>query len=136
MFNHFQRDHDIKGFARAGQVFGLGGAEINVQPGLFGVKCGNIDIALGGINRRDTGSEPGQWFGNQSAAASDIKNFQALERPYGGLVEAETGCHLIADKGHADRGKLMQGFELAVRVPPFIGNGCKAGNFFCVDSAA
>ena len=94
---------------------------------------GNADIALGSIRSQHAGAHPRHRFRQKAAAAADVEQAQAFERPVRLRIAAELLADLVADIGNADRIELVQRLELAGRIPPFRSHGGKAVHFRLID---
>ena len=72
-----------------------------------------------GVGADDGEAQPRHRLAQKSAAAADIQQRQAFERPERLGVAAETGRRLLADEGQPDRIEFVQRREFAGRIPPF-----------------
>src|SRR5690606_8432892 len=64
-----------------------------------------------------------QRFAQETAATADVQNSQALKRPDGAAVLAEMADEVLADIGKTHGVEFVQGFELALGIPPLFGHG-------------
>ena len=123
VLDHLHVEDDVEPARLAGEVLGGGDTVVDRQSLGDGVLAGGADVTLGGIDARHLGPEPGHGLGEETAAAADIEEGQALIGAAVERIAAETGGQLLANIGEADRIELVKDGELAVRVPPLGGEG-------------
>ena len=133
MLDDFHVEDDVEGLAGIGQVLGRRRAVVDRHARLLGMQLGDLDVGLRRVGADNRRAKPGQRLAKQAAAAADVEDAQALERPCGMRIAAEALRHLVADIGQPDRVELVQRAELAVRIPPFGGQRGKAVDFRSVN---
>ncbi len=101
-----------------------------------GVGLGRADVALGGVDAGDLEAQPRHGFAQQPAAAADVEQAQAFERPARARVAAEADQRLVADEGEPHRIEPVQRRELAVRRPPLVGQAREALDLRDIDTGA
>ena len=79
----------------------------------------NVDRIGRGIDRRHLAAQPGETFGKNAAAASDIQDSEPLQGMQVAGVTAKPCAQAVADISQANRVKTVQRAELAVKIPPF-----------------
>ncbi len=124
MLDDFQRQHDIELPALRRQRLRRVTAIVDLEARLRGMNAGDIDILRRGVDPGNLGAEPRHRFGNQAAAATDIKQFKAVKRRQAAGT-AEMPDQMIADKSDPRRIEAMQRPEIAFGIPPGIGNPAK-----------
>ena len=102
----------------------------------LGVGAGDLDIALRGIDAGNRETQPPHRFAEQAAAAADVEQVQPLEGAARLGVAPEPGQGLFANEFQPHRIEPMQRRELAVRIPPFLGDGRKPRNVGGIDAGS
>ena len=105
------------------QRLGGGGAIVDRQARVGRVGAGDGDVALRGVRAGDAEAQPRHGLAEQAAATADVQQPQSLERRSRRGIPAESRQRLLAYEGQPDRVEPMQGRELAMRVPPLLGDG-------------
>ncbi len=132
MLDDFERQHTIKLRVLFNQVFRRHVAVFYMEPHILGVGAGRADIAFRRVNTGHFGAEPRQRLANQPAATSDIEYGKPVKRLPGGDVATEPARQLVPYEAESCRVKPVQRFEAAVRIPPFVRQGRKSGDFVWV----
>ena len=76
-----------------------------------------LDVVRRRVDARHLRAEPRQRLGDEPAAAADVQDRKAVERPGDAALGAEMPHHPIAQEGQARRTDQMQGAEFSVRHP-------------------
>ncbi len=100
------------------------------------MKAGDLDVGFGRVRADHIGTKPCHRFAQQAAATADIEAAQPLECVRGLRVAAEMPADMVLDVAQPHRAELVQGLELARRVPPLFCHGGKARDFLAVDRAS
>src|SRR5689334_12716159 len=79
MLDHLERQHRVEAFAGGSQILGTRLSIIDLEIGAASVGAGHADIRFGGVDAGHGRAEPREWLRDQSAAAADIENAQAIE---------------------------------------------------------
>ncbi|MNM52751.1 hypothetical protein D3C81_638390 [compost metagenome] len=103
---------------------GLGGhlAVFELHPLFQGVQAGDPEGLLAHVDAGHLGAASGHALGEDAATAADVEHALAKQT-----------AALLGDPVKAHRIDLMQGFELALHVPPAGGDGFKFGDFCQID---
>ena len=133
VLDHLHVENHIEGLAGVGEVFGRRRAIIDRHARFGGVELRHLDVRGRSVGTDDLGAEPRHRFAQQPAAAADVEDAQAFERPRRARVAAEARGDLVAYPGKPDGIEFVQRAEFPVRVPPFGGERGKALDFVGVD---
>src|SRR5207237_10186828 len=113
-----QREGNVETRAGGADLFDAGGAVVDREAARIGMGAGDIDCRGIGVDPGHRKAEPGHWLGDKAAAAADIEQGQAVERPEGTGVAAK-GCEqLPPDEIEADGVYSMERAKAALGVPP------------------
>ena len=118
-----------------GQRLGGGLAIVDGEALALGVQAGGGDVALGGVDAGDGGAKPGHRLAQKAAAAADIEQRQALQRCSRQRVALPVAGGAVADITQPRRVQVVQRRELAVGVPPLVGDAREALDLALIDGA-
>ena len=107
--------------AQGGQGFDGNAAVIDGEPLVERVQLRHFQRFFRKIDAGDAGSGPGQRFGQDAATAAHVDDAGAGQRS------------VVVDIPRAQRIDLVQGLELAVQIPPFVGHLAELVDFNVVD---
>ncbi|SIT53206.1 conserved hypothetical protein [Mesorhizobium prunaredense] len=133
MLDHFHVEDDVEFLTGVSQVLCCRGTVIHHHADVGRMQLGHFDVGGGCVGADHFGAKPRHRLAQQPAAAADVEDAQALERPRRAWVAAEARRHLVAYIGKPDRIELVQRAEFAVRIPPFGGESGKTLHFSGID---
>ena len=136
MLDDFEIQDDIERFAGLGQRLRRAVPVVDLETRLRGMGAGDFHRLHPGIDPGDRRAQPGHRLADQAAAASEVDNAQAVERPAARRVQAEVSADRVANQAEPRRVQPVQRRKLAARIPPFPGHGGEAGNLGLVDRRA
>ena len=115
-------------FAFAGPHDMLGEAMpvIDRQTGLRGVQACNLDIARCRVDANYLGTALSQRFAEKAGATAHVQNLESAETISFHVVSMKMARDTVDDVVAADRVELVDGAELSIWIPPFLGQGRKA----------
>ena len=89
VLDDFERQGDVETLAGGADLFDAGGAVVDLQTARLGMGAGDIDRRGIGVDPRYGKAEPGHRLGDKTAAAADVEQPQAVERPQRAGIAAE-----------------------------------------------
>ena len=135
MLDDLQRQHDVELPALDGQRLGSRFAIVDGEALAGSVQAGRRDVAFAGVDAGDRGAQPRHRLAQQAAAAADIEHRQTLQRRARQRVALPMDGGAVADITQPQRVQAVQGRELAVGVPPLLGDAREALDLGRIDGA-
>ena len=128
VLDHLQADDRVEGRPSRRQVLHAPGAIVDVEPLAGGMPARRLDV-LRAPGRAPSPARPGAPAARRSARRRSRRRARAS--PASGRSPAcgqgEVADHLVAQEGQPRRPDLVQGAELAARVPPFARPAARTG---------
>ena len=134
MLDHFHRQYNVEALVRSGQLFGSGGAVVDRNAGLLGVRLGGRNVFLGRIGADHPRAQARERLRKNAAAAADIEHAQVLEAVELLRIATKARRRLIADIGEPDRIELVQRRHGPARIPPIRGKARETLNLGLIDA--
>src|SRR3546814_18969127 len=111
MLDDLHRAYRVEPFAGFGQRLGGVAAIFDIESGLCGMGDRDGDVLRCRVDADHLGAEAGEGLGQDAAAATDVDDAQAFERPHRRRITAEMPVQMVAQETPACGIEPMQRSE-------------------------
>jgi aspartate kinase len=134
MLDDFQRQHRIEALVGS-ELLDCRRAIVDREPGFRRMRPRRFECRDIGVDRRDGKAHPRHWLGDETAAAADVEEAQTGKRAEGARIAGEVPYQPVANEADARRIDPVQRPELALGIPPRMGQPGEPLDLVGVDRA-